>query len=78
VNPIKSLGAVALIGTFVTQSSSVSAKSRTTGRGAGPAIYIELKGLLYDSVVLSDFSQKGNFNSLSLVWSHQIYLRIMV
>lgn len=40
------------------------AADRTTGRGTGPVIYVTSQGLYYDSIVLADVPNKGNFQQL--------------
>lgn len=64
MNTLKTLSAVALIGSAVVMSSATVAEERTTGRGNGPVIYVTSQGLYYDSIVLTDLPQKGNFQQL--------------
>jgi len=58
------LGAIALIGAAMLVNSNAYAKERTTGRGTGPVIYVTSQGLYYDSIVLTDLPQHGNFQQL--------------
>jgi len=58
------LGTIVLIAAGATLSSGVFAKDRTTGRGTGPVVYVESQGLFYDSIVLADLPQHGNFQLL--------------
>lgn len=64
MNTLKTLSAVALIGSAVVMSSAAYAGERTTGRGTGPVIYVTSQGLYYDSIVLADVPQKGEFQQL--------------
>lgn len=36
------------------------------GRGSGPVIYVTGQGLFYDSIVVTDLPQEGNFQRLEL------------
>ena len=58
------LAAIALIGTAMLINSSAYAKERMTGRGTGPVIYVTSQSLYYDSIVLTDLPQQGNFQQL--------------
>jgi len=58
------LSAIVLIGAAMLVNSSAYAKERMTGRGTGPVIYVTSQGLYYDSIVLTDLPQKGNFQQL--------------
>ena len=40
------------------------AAERDSGRGTGPVIYVASQGLYYDSIVLADVPNKGNFQQL--------------
>ena len=57
------VGTVFLMGSAIAMNS-VSAKERETGRGTGPVIYVTSQNLYYDSIVLADLPQKGNFQQL--------------
>ena len=61
---LKILSTVVLMSTVVVMSSVTSANERETGRGTGPVIYVTSQGLYYDSIVLTDLPQKGNFQQL--------------
>lgn len=61
---LKILSTVVLMSTAVVMSSVTSANERVTGRGTGPVIYVTSQGLYYDSIVLTDLPQKGNFQQL--------------
>ena len=58
------LSAIVLIGAAMLVNSSAYAKERMTGRGTGPVIYVTSQGLYYDSIVLTDLPQQGNFQQL--------------
>ena len=45
-------------------SVSAFAKGQTAGRGTGPVVYVQSQGKFYDSIVLSDLPQYGNFQQL--------------
>lgn len=60
----KILSAVVLMGLATMMSSTTFAKERTTGRDTGPVIYVTSQGLYYDSIVLADVPQKGDFQQL--------------
>ena len=40
--------------------------NRMTGRGTGPVIYVESQMLFFDSIVLTDLPNKGNFQKLEM------------
>ena len=61
---LKILSTVVLMSAAVVMSSVTSANQRETGRGTGPVIYVTSQGLYYDSIVLTDLPQKGNFQQL--------------
>jgi len=54
------LGAVVLAGTMAT----AVAADRMTGRGTGPVIYVTTLGLYFDSIVLTDLPNNGQFQQL--------------
>ena len=58
------LAAIALIGASMLVNSRAYAKKRMTGRGTGPVIYVTSQSLYYDSIVLADLPQQGNFQQL--------------
>ena len=58
------LSAIVLIGAAMLVNSNAYAKERSTGRGTGPVIYVTSQSLYYDSIVLTDLPQKGNFQQL--------------
>lgn len=60
----KLLAATILVSTALGLNSVTFAKERTTGRGTGPVIFVTSQGLYYDSIVLSDVPNQGNFQQL--------------
>lgn len=60
---LKTLAAVALIGSAMIVSSAAFA-ARDTGRGTGPVIYVTSQGLYFDSIVVADLPQQGDFQQL--------------
>lgn len=54
----------AVLSTTYLMSTSVSANDRDTGRGTGPVVYVTSQGLYFDSIVLTDLPQKGQFQQL--------------
>ena len=61
---LKTLSTKAVLGSAMIMSTSVVAADRDTGRGTGPVIYVTSQGLYYDSIVLADLPQKGQFQQL--------------
>ena len=57
------LGTVFLVGSTIIASSSAFA-ARDTGRGTGPVIYVTSQGQFFDSIVLTDLPQQGDFQQL--------------
>lgn len=64
MNKTKFVTTVALIGAISTLTAVATAKSRETGRGTGPVVYVTSTGLFYDSIVLADLPQHGRFQLL--------------
>lgn len=60
----KMLSVLVLISAAVGINAVAYATDRNTGRGTGPVIYVTSQGLYYDSIVLTDVPQKGNFQQL--------------
>ena len=58
------LSVFVLISAAVGMNAAAYAADRDTGRGTGPVIYVTSQGLYYDSIVLTDVPQKGNFQQL--------------
>ena len=58
------LGTAVLVGSAVMASSSAFAAPRDTGRGTGPVIYVTSQGQFFDSIVLTDLPQQGDFQQL--------------
>jgi len=58
------LGAILLLSTAMVIDSAAYAKVKMTGRGSGPVIYVTSQGLFYDSIVLTDLPQHGDFQKL--------------
>lgn len=61
---LKTLTALTLIGSAMMMSNAVSAGERTTGRDTGPIIFVTSQNMYYDSIVLTDLPQKGEFQQL--------------
>ena len=62
---LKTLTAVALIGSALIMNNTAFAKERTTGRGTGPIIFVTSQNLYFDSIVVVDpLPQKGRFQQL--------------
>ena len=61
---LKMLSAVVLLSSAMAISGASYAKDRDTGRGTGPVIHVTSQNLYYDSIVLADLPQKGNFQQL--------------
>lgn len=60
----KILSAFVLINATLGMSAYAYAAERNTGRGTGPVIYVTSQGLYYDSIVLADVPNNGNFQQL--------------
>ena len=60
----KITGTLLLASLLTTLHTASYAADRTTGRGTGPVIYVTSQGLYYDSIVLTDLPNKGNFQQL--------------
>ena len=62
------LSAIILVGSALLINTAVYAgeQERMTGRGTGPVIYVTSQGLYYDSIVLADLPNKGNFQKLEM------------
>ncbi|MCK4704588.1 MAG: hypothetical protein KAT90_03830 [Gammaproteobacteria bacterium] len=60
---LKVLSAVVLVGSAIIASNSAFAQ-RDTGRGTGPVIYVTSQGQFFDSIVLTDLPQQGDFQQL--------------
>lgn len=58
------LSTLILLGTLSGMNTVAHAADRETGRGTGPVIYVTSQGLYYDSIVLADVPQNGNFQQL--------------
>jgi hypothetical protein len=61
---LKVLSAAVLISSAMVMSNVTYAKERETGRGTGPVIYVTSQGLYFDSIVLADLPQHGDFQQL--------------
>ena len=60
---LKLLTTIALAGAVAFMSSSVFAKERTKGRGAGgPVVYVSSQELFYDTIVLGPLPYNGTDN----------------
>ena len=58
------IGAVVLFGISLGIGTAAIAADRDTGRGTGPVIYVTSLGLYFDSIVLADVPNQGNFQQL--------------
>ena len=66
MNKFKLLSAVVLMASTVTMGATAYAGDRNTGRGTGPVIYVTSQALFFDSIVLADLPQKGDFQQLKM------------
>ena len=55
---------VALASVLSMLSVGAFAKGQSNGRGTGPVVYVQSQGKFYDSIVLADLPQYGNFQQL--------------
>lgn len=55
---------IVLLGVSMGIVVAANADTRDTGRGTGPVIYVTSLGLYFDSIVLTDVPNKGNFQQL--------------
>lgn len=55
-----------LLGASLGMVTATYAADRTTGRGNGPIIYVTSQGLYFDSIVLTDLPNQGNFQQLAM------------
>ncbi|MFT5452792.1 MAG: hypothetical protein ACI9N9_002290 [Enterobacterales bacterium] len=62
----KAISALVLLTAALTVTSSLTAGKNKKGRNSegSPVIYVTSQGLYYDSIVLTDLPQKGNFQQL--------------
>lgn len=60
----KILSLFILLNITIGMNSATYAEERSSGRGTGPVIYVSSQGLYYDSIVLTDVPQKGEFQQL--------------
>ena len=62
----KALSILVLLTTALTVTSSLTAGNNDKGRNSpgSPVVYVTSQGLYYDSIVLTDLPQKGNFQQL--------------
>jgi hypothetical protein len=58
------LGAMVLVGATLAAANTAVAADRTNGRGTGPVVYVTTLGLYFDSIVLADLPNKGQFQQL--------------
>ncbi len=59
-------GAIALASAaLATTNATAAATDRSTGRGTGPVIYVTSLGQYFDSIVLTDLPNKGQFQKLT-------------
>ena len=66
---LKLLTTIALAGAVAFMSSSVFAKERNKGRGAGPVVYVTSQDMFYDTIVLGSLPYNGaeNFQLLEMM-----------
>lgn len=61
---LKVIAAIALLGSVMMVNSAAFARDKGRGSEGSPVVYVTSQGLYYDSIVLTDLPQKGNFQQL--------------
>ena len=64
MNKLKVISTVILIGSTMMLNSTAFARDKGRGAEGAPVVYVTSQGLYYDSIVLTDLPQKGNFQQL--------------
>ncbi|NOQ80691.1 MAG: hypothetical protein GQ546_14980 [Gammaproteobacteria bacterium] len=66
MNSVKTLSAAVLLCSAITMTSAAYASQNKSGRGSpdSPVVYVTSQGLYYDSIVLADLPQQGDFQEL--------------
>ena len=61
---LKIISAAIVIGAVVVTSSTAFAREKGRGGENAPVVFVTSQGLYYDSIVLADLPQKGEFQQL--------------
>ena len=61
---LKILSAAIVMGAVIVTSSTAFAREKGRGSEGAPVVFVTSQGLYYDSIVLGDLPQKGEFQQL--------------
>ena len=64
MNKLKAITATLAIGTIMMLNGTAIAGGKGRNAEGAPVVYVTSQGLYYDSIVLNDLPQKGNFQQL--------------